>query len=435
MHRRPTLNIFRWTAILSCAGMSSAALAQDADILEDFRIDPPRSTPGGFVTVRERPQPLYDPVPMRIGGIELISRATVQALYDSNIFAVSEATGDAALRAIASADATRVTGGTTLRAGVLLDRRQYLGHSGQSTTDYAVGTSVRHAIRRDSLVVAGIRAGRETESLTDPSAPLNSRRPSQYDYLSGSLGAGRAFGRLSIAGRAALDDRRYKDGRDAFGNPIDQSFRSRLLATGELAAEYELAADRSIFVQASANRRDYRDRRSPEPVRDSSGYRVEAGANFMLTPLIRSRIGAGYFRQDFEDPLYPTVSGLAVRGQFDYAVTPLVTLSLTGSRGVEESSTLGAGAFVATRVGLRADYELLRNLILSASSSYEKDVFQGIARRYSIKRGTLEAHYRLSPRYRLDAEYEVRDQDSVGAFPGRDFVRHQVTVGITIQGN
>ena len=123
-----------------------------------------------------------------------------------------------------------------------------------------------------------------------------------------------------------------------------------------------------------------------------------------------------------------------MRGQFDYAVTPLVTLSLTGSRGVEESSTLGAGAFVATRVGLRADYELLRNLILSASSSYEKDVFQGIARRYSIKRGTLEAHYRLSPRYRLDAEYEVRDQDSVGAFPGRDFVRHQVTVGITIQG-
>lgn len=434
MHRRPTLNVFRWTAILSCAGMSSAVLAQDADILDDFRIAPPRGASGGFVTVRERPQPLYDPVPMRIGGVELMPRATVQALYDSNIFVVSDATGDGALRAIAGTEATRVTGGTTLRADVLLDRRQYLGHDEQSTTDYALGASVRHAIRRDSLFVASVRAGRETESLADPSAPLNSRRPSQYDYRSGSFGAGRAFGRLSVAGRAALDDRRYKDGIDALGNPIDQSFRSRLLATGELAAEYELAADRSIFVHASANRRDYRDRPGPEPVRDSSGYRVEAGANFMLTPLIRSRLGVGYFRQDFEHPLYPTASGLAVRGQFDYAVTPLVTLGLTGSRGVEESSTIGTGAYVATRAGLRADYELLRNLILSASSSYEKDVFQGIDRRYSIKRGTLEAHYRLSPRYRLDVEYEARDQDSVGSSPGRDFVRHQITVGITIQG-
>ena len=414
--------------------MSSAALAQDSDILADFRIEPPATTRPGFVTVRERPQVLYDPVPMRIGGIELMPRATAQAVYDSNIFAAGDATGDAALRAIASADATRVTGGTTFRAGALFDRRQYLDHGGQSTSDYAVDATVRHMIRRDSLFMAGVRAGRETESLTDPSAPLNSRRPSQYDFLSGSVGAGRAFGRLRIAGRASLDDRHYKDGHDALGNLIDQSFRSRLLATGEVAAEYELAADRSIFVYASGNRRDYRDHEGPEPVRDSSGYRVEAGASFMLTPLIRSRISAGYFRQGFKDPLYPTASGLAVRGQLDYAVTPLVTLSLAGSRGFEESSTVGTGAFVATRVRLQADYELLRNVILSASSSYERDSFQSIDRRYSIKRATLEARYRLSPRLRLDAEYELRDQDSIGSFPGRDFVRHQLTMGVTIQG-
>jgi hypothetical protein len=414
--------------------MSSTALAQDSDILADFRIDPPASTRSGFVTVRERPQVLYDPVPMRIDGIELMPRATAQTIYDSNIFAAEAATGDVALRAIASANAARVIGGTTLRADALIDRRQYLGHGGLSTTDYAIGATVRHTIRRDSLFTAGARAGRETESLTDPSAPLNSRRPSQYDFLSGTAGVARTFGRLSVVGRATLENRRYHDGRDALGNPIDLSFRNRLLAMAEAAAEYELGAESSVFVELSANRRDYRDRPQPEPIRDSSGYRMEAGASFMLTPLIRSRISAGYFRQDFEDSVYPTVSGLAIRGRLDYAVTPLVTLSLTGSRGLEEASTIGTGAFVATRMRLQADYELLRNLILSASSSYERDVFQSVDRRYSIKRAMLQAQYKLSPRLRLEAEYEFDDQDSIGSFPGRDFVRHQVTMGITMQG-
>ena len=154
----------------------------------------------------------------------------------------------------------------------------------------------------------------------------------------------------------------------------------------------------------------------------------------MLTPLIRGRLSAGYFSQDFESPLFPTASGLAIRGRLDYAVTPLLTLGLTASRGLEESSNIETGTYVATRIGAQADYELLRNLIVSGALSYERDRFEGIDRRYAIKRATLGLRYRLSPRLRLDADYEARDQDSFGTAPGRDFLRHQVTFGITIQG-
>ena len=83
---------------------------------------------------------------------------------------------------------------------------------------------------------------------------------------------------------------------------------------------------------------------------------------------------------------------------------------------------------------MQADYELLRNLIISGALSYERDRFEGIDRRYAIKRATLGLRYRLSPRLRLDADYEARDQDSFGTALGRDFLRHQVTFGITIQG-
>jgi len=434
LHSPGALILLRSAAYLSCVALSSAAIAQDADILADFRLDDPAFDSGGFITVRERPQPQYDPVPLRLGRIALTPRATARALYDSNIFASGEATGDLILRPAAGADAEWASGSLAVEADADVERRQYLDHGAQSTTDYGLGAALRYAPRRNTALFAGARIGRETESLADPSAPLNSRRPVQYDILSSFVGAARGFNRLRVAGRLSAEDRRFGDGVDAFGDPIDQGFRNRSLLTAEVAMEYALGPNRSLFALVSANRRDYRNRPALDPVRDSRGYRVEAGASFMLTPLIRGRIGAGYFSQDFESPLFSTVSGLAVRGRLEYLVTQLVTLSLTASRGVEESSTLGSGAFVATRIGMQADYELFRNLILSASVSEERDRFQDLDRRYAIRRAGLSADYRLSPRFRIDAEYEARDQDSRGAALGRDFVRHQVTLGFTVEG-
>src|SRR3546814_7475334 len=79
-----------------------------------------------------------------------------------------------------------------------------------------------------------------------------------------------------------------------------------------------MGPERSVFAITSLNRRDYRDRQPLQPERDSRGYRIEAGASFMLTPLIRSRISAGYFAQDFDSPFFSAVSGLAFRGRLDY---------------------------------------------------------------------------------------------------------------------
>lgn len=433
MRAQHALKLIRAAALASVVA-ASPGWAQQADLLLELRPPHALGDRGGFVTVRERRQPQFEPVAVRAAGLELMPRAGAETILDSNIFAASESTEDVILRFGAGLDVTRATGLSTLRAEAEVDRRQYIDRGELSSTDYGLGLSLRRALPGDAAIVATARAGRETESLTEPAAPLDNLRPGRYDYITASLGAVRRFGRLAVAARAGIDDRSYAPGLDAFGDPIDQSFRNRLVALGEIGAEYDLGPDRSLFALASFNLRDYRNPRPDEPLRDSRGVRVEAGAALMLTPLIRSRFSIGYFAQDFRDPLYETARGLAARARIDYAVTPLVTLALTGSRGVEESSTLGSGAYVATRVGAQADYELLRNLVLSAFASYERDRFQSIDRRYSIKRAGLSGRYRLSPRLRLDAEYEAGDQDSLGLAPGRDFVRHQLTFGVTLEG-
>lgn len=410
------------------------AEAQRSDVLADFDTDSLQFRRDDTKSVRERRQPLYDPVPYRIDGVEVMPRISAETIYDSNIFVLPDATDDLIVRIQPRLDATKTTGSLTIAGAAEVDHRQYLSTTNQSTTDFALGFSGRYEISRDSTLYAGTRNGRRTENRTDPDAPANLQRPTRYSFASGYFGGSRTFNRLRIAGRVSAEDRDYTDGRDALNTIIDQDFRSRLLLMGEAGAEYGLSPDTSLFVNLALNKRDYRPQPALAPARDSSGYRFTAGASFEIGKLSRGELALGYFKQDFKDPLYSTAKGLAVRGKVEYFATPLLTLSLNANRGAEESSTIGTGAYVATALSAQADYELLRNLIISASAEYERDKFQDIDRKYTSKGFALGADYRLSPRFVLRARYDYRDQDSAGAFPGRTYSRHRLMAGITVQG-
>src|SRR3546814_63249 len=138
----------RCTVTLLCAGTASAAFAQDTDILNDFRLESLEFRRGQFVTVRERPQPLYDPVPARLGSVEVMPRVSTRAIYDSNIFAVGDATGDLVLRGIADVEANWSLGGFAVGADAEIDRRQYLDFGGQSTLPAFMQTARGHRATR-----------------------------------------------------------------------------------------------------------------------------------------------------------------------------------------------------------------------------------------------------------------------------------------------
>ena len=417
------------------AAVPAAADAQQSDVLQDFQNQSLDFSRGRApVTVEERDQPLYDPRPYELGSVELLPRIDAQTSYDSNIYAVRNATGDLVARLHPRVDAATTIGDAIFKVAADADRKQYLGHASQSTTDLALGSAIRYESSRDTSFYLGARLAKKTESRTDPAAPLNSQRPVRYDSVSTYVGGLRSFNRLRLAARFGAENRAYHDARDAGGAVIDEHFRSRLLLTGDLAAEYGLTPDTSLFVDGTVNDRNYRNATAIDPPRDSHGYRITAGANFALTNLIRGQLGLGYFQQDFRSSAYPDPKGFAFKGKIEYLVTPLVTLTATANRGVEESSTPSVGAYVATQAGVRADYEFLRNLILSASVGYERDKFQGIDRRYTINHEQLGAIYKLSPRLWLNADYDFRNQTSVGSFPGRAFARHQLMIGLTIQG-
>src|SRR3546814_14106166 len=110
-------------------------------------------------------------------------RVSTRAIYDSNIFAVGDATGDLVLRGIADVEANWSSGGFAVGADAEIDRRQYLDFGGQSTTDYAPGRTFRYPPRRATGYFAGGRIGRETEERAESAAPH--KPPQQSDERTG----------------------------------------------------------------------------------------------------------------------------------------------------------------------------------------------------------------------------------------------------------
>jgi hypothetical protein len=420
--------------MFSCLSFSAAVHAQQSNVLEAFESGTLLSEQSDIIGVRDRPQPAYSTIPYRIGSSEFIPGISIDTIYDDNIFAASNARDDLVLRVRPFLSSSTQLESLKIATNIEIDRRQYLDIRSQSTTDFALGARGQLDVSRNSRLYAGTRNGRRTEDRTDPDAPLNVRRPVQYNFASAFFGGSHGFNRLRLATRIAVETRNYSDGQDGIGNRIDQDFRNRILLAGDIAAQYSIAPGISAFVNVSVNDRNYTQQAISVPSRNSSGYRLTAGTSFELGKLVRGQFDLGYFKQSFKDPGFNDLGGLAARVRLEYFPTPLLTVTARASRGVEESSTIGSGAYVATAASLTADYEFLRNVILTAGAKYERNRFNDIDRQYSIYGAKFAAEWKLSPRYSLNIQYDYRDQNAFGISPGREFARHRLTTGITISG-
>ena len=83
---------------------------------------------------------------------------------------------------------------------------------------------------------------------------------------------------------------------------------------------------------------------------------------------------------------------------------------------------------------LRADYELLRNLIISAGGELEKRDFNNIDRRDDRWTWRANASYLVSKRMALRFDVQRRTQSSWGFNAGREFTDNRVSVGVTFSG-
>ncbi|MCH8873308.1 outer membrane beta-barrel protein [candidate division KSB1 bacterium] len=119
----------------------------------------------------------------------------------------------------------------------------------------------------------------------------------------------------------------------------------------------------------------------------------------------------GYKSQDFDDALFNTVGGPIVGADITWNVTPLTTIVGTASRLIRETTQAGVSGRFLTTVGLSADHELLRNLLLGADASVSHDDFEGIDRTDLIYKAGVNAKYMLNRYFYVSGGYDFRMRD------------------------
>ncbi len=386
-------------------------------------------------SVLDRPRPDYVPVPTRIGTVEVLPRVALGTGYDDNLYATrGNRVDDAYLRVRPRVTITRPSPDLRLSLNAELDLLRYADRASENATQYVLDGRALYTIRRDTTLSVQLVNARYSEERVSPDSPTGVVRPNRFTLTSGNASLSHVFNRLRVRGVVDVENRNYRDGRSPTGAVVDQDFRDRTTITTTGIGEYALSPSIALFLAGSYNWRDYRTRIGPVPARDSTGYELTAGSSFELGRKMRGSLRVGYLRQHYRDRFFDDISGLLVRGELAWFATPLVTVTGRVDRTVSETGVAGAGGYLKTTAGLRADYELLRNLIFSAGGELEKRDFSNIDRNDDRWTWRFNGTYLLSHRLSLRGEFQRRTQSSRGALPGRQFNDNRISLGITLSG-
>lgn len=423
--------------------IGSALTTAGADDDSNFRRD-------RNVSVLQRPHPGYEALGIREGAFMVWPKLATTVEYNDNIYAVGSGpqpagapgkVSDTVWHIAPELDVTSTWSRHALSAYARSVINRFMDYTSENTEDYSIGAQGRLDILRTEQVSGGVDWSQLTEPRTSSSSPLNAKHPVQYDVSSLFLSGSRDFNRLRFSGRLDLRKFNYQNGTLLDATPgedtvVFEKDRDRTLTVATARADYAVSPDTALFVEVAGNNRDYRLESSPYPGftdRDSKGVQALVGANFDISALMRGEIGVGYMKQNYQNRAFNDVSGLGARAQVEWFPTQLVTATFTGSRTLEDSGIIGSSGYLSTNVGARADYELLRNVIVSAQAGYGDDDYKGIDR--TDKRTTfgLSGTYLLNRNVGVTVGYNYFKQTSHGAAGGEDFKVNKIGATLTLQ--
>ena len=386
------------------------------------------------VSVRERARPDYQAAGIPVGSLTFFPKIEGDIEYNDNIYATS--TGEvsdeifrikpqAMLESNWSRHFVDLYGSATAN--------EYANHTTENTTDWDLGSDGRLDIVRGSDLRIGAEASKLTVPRTSAGSPFDALRPVQYYYDAAYLIAEREVNRIKMSFKGDWDRYDYFNVPAIGGGTIIETDQNHDQFDADGRVDYALSPATAWFAELDGNWRPYHLPGILTPARTSNGITALTGANFEITNLIRGEIGVGYLRQDYQSAAYKTVGGLALRGKLEWFPTELTTVTVTGTRSVQDAAVLGAGGYLTTDFGAQVDHELLRNVILTADATYGHDTYNGVDRTDNRYTAGISATYLLNRRVGLNAGYVYFKQTSSGVDHGGTFAVNRLMAGVVLQ--
>jgi hypothetical protein len=354
----------------ACAQVEEGLLVQPA-IPQDFGGD-------RNVSVQQQSRADYAQLGVPLGGITLFPSVDIGTGATSNTYNTSNnhiaapflyQQGSANLVSGWSRHLLQVSGSTT--------HREYVGEPQRNEHLWNVGATGRVDVYHSFKIDLNVSMARKAEnSFSGEVSPVVAAL-SRYRREAGSLKATYTQGRVRAFALIDHADFTFAPIPLRAGGERDQSQRDREVTRVTTQLEYARTPSVSLFAQLGGSRTHYDHLlQSGLPNVDSSAVRFLSGVNVDIAGRVRGTIGVGYSIRDFDAGIYRTVRGFSFETQLEAFPTRRLTLGLTGRRSIEDATVGSFNPYLNTSVTLRSDYELLRNLVLSATGDISHLAFQ-----------------------------------------------------------
>jgi hypothetical protein len=432
----------RWTPALAALAAATGAIAGPAWSQSYYD----RSS---VTDVASRAHPQYDAVGEHVGAFTVYPRASLTDIYDDNVYALPKKTGGDIVALTPSVDISSNWGRNSLGVRLQYERDQYLDQPGESSNEYSMTANAGVDVDSRSKLSFNLGAAQLTEPRTDQDSITGLLEPVRYDVINGGAAGYREFGRFRLDLSAAASYYSFYNvqlapgvynisGNDIFaaGKNLyyNEASRDEALTSETIRLSWAIDPDIAIFTQLQPNQSDF----LHAPLAslgsyNSTGYQALAGLNGQLTHLIRYDVGIGYLDQHYSSGQIPDVTGIAYNVDATYNITQLITLKISGNHSVQAAGIPGSAASDVDSVSTRADYELLRNLIISPYLSYYHYIYPGTTRIDSRYAGGISATHLINSMLGLTASYSYLEQISNGTFGGYNFNDNRLSLALTVQ--
>lgn len=385
----------------------------------------------GNVGVLERPRPDYEAMGVRTGAFVAYPRLTVRAAYDDNIFAAPNAQGDwiVGLAPALSIRSDWPRHAISLSADA--DLRRHDKFASEDTSTWTVEGKGRLDVSHATEILATLSGGDRVEPRTLQVTADETLKPVRYGVETATVKASHEFNRVKVVGAVDVSRQDYHDARDLAGGVVDEDYRDHTLTDGTVKVSYAVSPASAFFVEGGLRWLDYG--RVDGHTRDSQGVTVLMGVDREITRLIVGELSAGYLRQTFDDGFYQPVEKFHYRARLTWYPTPLVTVGLAATQSVEDSELRDSPGVLTQTAKLTADWELLRNVIISGQVSGANQKYRGIDRRDRRLGCGLSVNYLANRTVGVSFRYNFDRLASSGARQGRDFNDNTLSLALILQ--
>jgi hypothetical protein len=381
-------------------------------------------------SVLDRPHLDYDSLGLQFEGFTIFPSLTLATGYDDNIYATeSGRVGDFSATVSPAFRAQSDWSVHSLTVSGNADIVRYLDRTIEDVENYNIAATGRYDV--SPLVYftgdLGYQEQHVPRGSPDPNFGLT---PEAYTLGHVGIGYYHGTGRLNLTLNAAVDRYEYSNVPIAGGGVYDDELENRTEFTQIIRLGYEIIPEYEAFVRATHLLRLYDNSVDITGFnRTSDGYEAVAGTALYLGTVISGDIYAGYTQRFFEDSRLQTASAPVLGASILWNVTPDTSLRFNANRSIEETTTIGASAYVASFGQVSVEHELQRNLILTASLNGTIVDYQGISQQDIYVEASIGAKYLISRNFDASIEYTPLYRGSTA--PGLGYIRNVVLLKFT----